>query len=148
VLVTNETFDTDMIVSATQAGAGVAGPLNGTKMGLFTNQPALTKTMLLAALTQPTYTGYALQALTWSAAERNAAGSISTHSALMNWMMGDALTPTTVYGYFICNTAGSVLLAAEYFPAPQALADTLSYFGVVSEWSANNQNAGQCTVVT
>jgi hypothetical protein len=148
MLVTVQLFDTDIVVVATQAAAGVAGPLNASKMILFTNTPGLNKSSVLADLTQPTYTGYAAQALTWSVPIRNAMNRIATHTGLLSWVMGDALTPTTVNGYGITDTAGTHLLAAEYFPTPVGLVDTLSFLGVVSEWISDNASPGQCSVVT
>lgn len=146
MLVTTETFDVAMVVSATQAAAGVAGPLNGVKMHLFTNNPALAKQMLLGAFTEPTYGSYAAQAVTFGAAKRDAQGNISTDTGQVIWQETGTPLATTVNGYFLTNTAGTTLLAAEYFPTPQNLVDLLSSFWVVAEWSANNAAAGQCQV--
>jgi len=148
MLVTTELLDTDSVVVATQAAAGVAGPLHGSKMVLFTNTPTLNKMTVLADLTQPTYAGYAEQTMTWSATRRNALNQICTQATLVSWTMSDDLTPTTVLGYGITDSAGTALLAAEMFPSPVALVDTLSALGVISEWVAANAAPGQCTVVT
>jgi len=148
MLVTTELMDTDAVVVATQAAAGVAGPLNASKMILFTNSPGLNKNTVVADLTQPTYAGYAAAALTWSGAIRNAMNRISTRTGLVPWVMGDNLTPTTVNGYGITDSAGTHLLAAEYLPTPVGLVDTLSFLGIVSEWISDNASPGQCTVVT
>lgn len=148
MLVSTQLLDTDIVTVATQAAAGVAGPLNASKMVLFINSPGLNKATVLADLTQPTYTGYAASALTWSTPIRNGQNRIATHTGLIPWVMGDDLLPTTVNGYGITDSAGTALLAAEYFPSPVGLVDTLSFLGVVSEWISDNASPGQCSVVT
>jgi hypothetical protein len=148
VLITQDALDLAAVTDVTQAVSGVAGVLHGTKMMLFTNTPALNKGTLLAALTPANYTGYAPQALTWSAPSRNENQYMSTRTGLMSWEPTDGVTPNTITGYGITDSAGAVLLAAEMLPAPVPLTDAFSFLGIVSEYTPASLNAGQCTVVT
>lgn len=148
MLVTTRVFDQGVLTVATQAAAGVAGPLNGSKMLLFTNTPAINKFTTLAALTEATYTGYARQTLVWSAARLDPTARVATFTALINWQPTDAVTPNTITGYAIVDSTGLILYAMELFVTPVGLATALSYLGIVAEWSSDNANPGAATIVT
>lgn len=138
-----------IITDVTQAAGGVAGVLNGTKMILFENDLTPDETTLLADLTRPTDANLtAAQALTWSAAHRGAGGILETETGLMSWIPVNGVNPTVIYGYAIVNTAVTVLLAAERLPAPAVMTDALSFLGLISRWSPNNDDPGTCTVVS
>jgi hypothetical protein len=108
-------MDIHAVTDYTQAGGGgaVAGILNGSKLVLCTNQLTLTKTTPLSALVQPTYTGYASAAITWSAAVRDTSGDIVTNSGEMPIQMGAPTDPpTTIWGYGIEDAGAANLLFA------------------------------------
>jgi hypothetical protein len=148
VLTSMDVFDASVVLDTTQVSGGAAGVLHGTKMILITNSPAITKQMLLGALTQATFSGYASQALTWSAATRNEVNNMSTRSSLVSWIPTDGVTPNVITGYAIVDSTGAVLLAVEMLPAPVSLVDAFSNLGIVSEYSPAAPSQGQCTVIT
>lgn len=151
MLVTMRAFDLALIVDATQSsgGSAVAGVLNGMKMVLFTNQPSLNKDTVIGDLTPPTYTGYAAQTVTWSAARSDGNGKLATFTGLVNWQpTADTVPGDTIYGYGLTDSAGTTLLAAEMLPAPQGLGLTTDYFGLIAEWTADNSNPGSATLVS
>jgi hypothetical protein len=147
LLVTTETLDALIATDITEASSSHAGPLNGVKAILFTNNISPTKTTALSALTVPTYTGYASQTITWGAAYRDVNLNIGIDTQLLSWVMGDALTPTTVYGWAIVDSTGATLYAAELFASPVQLVDTLSLLAFVAEWIVSNNAQGQATLV-
>lgn len=98
------------------------------KIGLFTGAPALGINTVLADLTQPTFTGYALAAATAGAISQNANGDI-----LLNWgsFLFQPTAPVTpaqiVTGCFLQATisASATLLLSGFFPAPTTFASAL-----------------------
>jgi hypothetical protein len=91
-------------------------------MGLITDVPGgLSAQTVLADITQPTFTGYALVALTPAAARKNANGDyvIAFNSAV--FQPSAPVSPAEVaIGYFVQNTITAVdsLLFAELFDNP------------------------------
>lgn len=150
MLVLTEGLDVSIIgvVKHAAAGAG-AGPLDGSKMILFTNEVAITPKTVLADLTQPLvgdYPAYAAQALTWGAASRNALGKIVTEATAIAWTIGSGDPPLTATGYGIVDGAGTTLLAAEVFEEPLQFLDSLSLKHVVARWSPATPEASTCSV--
>jgi hypothetical protein len=140
IKVVTEYFDT--LVAAAAINHTVAGnfdgPIYGSKMGLFTNSPTLSRTSVLGDLTVATYTGYALAALTWSAAQRKPDGSIRSETGLVTFQPTDAVTPNTITGYFVQSGTGSHLLWAAIFDSAIPLSDALSALGMIDFFSATN----------
>lgn len=120
-------------INALKANPAAVGPLDGTKIGLFTAVAGgLTPDTVIADLTLATYTGYAAQAMTWSAVFADPDGSFATDSGLHVFQPTDAVTPNVVSGYHVTNTAGTVLLFAEMFAAPISLPNAFSAVRIVA----------------
>lgn len=145
MLVTSEYFDSQIIAGAN--GGAMITPLVGTKLHLYTNNVAPTKVNVPSDFTEPTYVGYAALSITWGAPARDPAGNISTDSGLEVFQMSNALLPTTVYGYFITDTAGTHFLMGELFASPQQLVDTLSILAFVVEFKQSSPSPGEATLV-
>jgi hypothetical protein len=119
-----------------------ATTLSGMKMGLFTNALVPSKKLVLANVTEPTYAGYARQAVVFGAVERDVQGNIACEAALLTFQMTNALTPTLVYGYFLTCQVAAILAGVELFPAPKNLNDSLDYIGIVLKWIFSNPTQG------
>jgi hypothetical protein len=148
---TTEYMDTKAVLDYTQAGGGgaVAGILNAAKMVLFTNILAPTKTTPLAALTQPTYTGYAPASVTWGPAVRDSAGDIVTLATALPIQMGLATDPpTTLRGYGLTDAAGANLLLLEVFANPIPLVDNLTFFELVVPFSPPKPESKSAIIVS
>jgi hypothetical protein len=150
MITTTEYFDTLLVGAALEhvVSGSYSGPLYGVQMGLIVGSFAPTKTSVLTDITQPIYTGYALQATTFAPASRDANGNISTLSGLILWQMTNNTNPTLVTGWFLVDSGGTHLLMAEMLDTPFSLVDTLSVLGLVALWSANNADPGQGIVVS
>jgi hypothetical protein len=147
-MLTTEYTDQHAAIDYTQAGAGVAGILNGAKLILATNAFSPGKQLPVAGLTQPTYTGYVPVVLTWAAAVRDALGDIVTLSQLVAIQMGDSLTPTTITGYGVTDGGGTHLLLSELFATPLPLVDVLTYFGLQIPFAPGNPGAKSALVTS
>jgi hypothetical protein len=145
MLVTSEYFDSQVIAGA-NGGAGIT-PLTGNKLHLYTNSVSPTKTNVPADFVEPTYTGYAAASLTWGSPSRDPSGNISTDTGLEVFQMSNALTPTTIIGYYITDTAGTHFLMGEMFATPQQLVDTLSILAFVIEFIQSSPSPGGATLV-
>jgi len=94
-----------------------AGALATPDLGLFTGAPSLTVNTVLADLTEPTFTGYARQALTINPLRRNANGDYIDAFDSVTFQPSAAVAPAqTVTGIFVVATLTAVdyLLMAEY----------------------------------
>jgi hypothetical protein len=103
-----------------------SGGLYGAYVGLITNTPALTPNSVIGDMQEPTYTGYARQAIgAPTGPYQDQDGSWDLIFATLAFQMANATTPTNVTGWFIADalTAGN-LLAAELFPTPIDLTTT------------------------
>lgn len=129
-MLTTEYCDIHAAIDYTQAGAGVAGILNGAKVILATNAFTPTKLRVVGDLTQPSYGGYAPVAITWGAAARDQAGDIVTLSQLIPIQQTGGPVVVTIYGYGLTDSGGTNLLLSELFAAPITLVDDLTYFGL------------------
>jgi len=149
VIITTEFLDAAVLTIIKHASATLVGPLSGALFGLFTNDIGLTKTTAFSALTEPTYTGYAQQAATWSAATRDSNSNINIESQLLIWQEITTPVSVTIFGWFLVDSGGTNLLMAERFnPGPLSLVDLLSIIKFVVEFiQTNPNNAGQATLV-
>jgi hypothetical protein len=125
-----------------------SGALFGAQVGLYTNTPNLTQATVLADLTEPTFAGYVKQAITWSAAFQQPDSSWAVQGGLYLFQMSDSLVPTIVTGYFLVDSGGTHLLAAENFAAPIPLPTAAQAFLVSPQFVAGNTGWGAGTVVT
>jgi len=100
-----------------------SGVLKQAKMGLFTNQVPINLNTLLSDLVQPTYTGYALLAVTpWTGPVRQSDGSYQVISPDCVFQMQDSTKPTVAYGAFLqTSDAQPELLGGVVFDTPVAL---------------------------
>lgn len=157
MLTTTEYFDQQLTLDATNpttpgessSGGVPLGVLYRSRMILFTNVIAPGKTTTLAQLTQPLYSGYASQQITWGAPTRDISLGVGSQGSALTFQMANGATPTLVYGYGIVDPSGTILYGAENFAnGPVSLTDALSFVDIVAEWIANNPNAGTASVVT
>lgn len=123
------------------------GALQGCKTMLYTNTLTITKATVLADLTVPTYTGYGSVTTGFTGPTRDDSGFMGLDSTLQTFQMDDDDDPTVVLGYGIVDTGGTHLLAAENFPAAQALQDPYSFVAFVIRWQCSNEAAGGATLV-
>lgn len=130
------------------ASVAALGILNAAKVGLFTNTPPLTENTVLADLTQPTFAGYALQAITWSAPFQQPDGSWACQGGLYTFQATDDLTPTVVTGVFVVSGAGTVLYLAEMANPPVNLPTSAQAMLVSPQIALGNNGWGANTIVT
>lgn len=122
------------------------------KIGLFTNSPSLTPTLLLSGLTEPVYTTYARQAGTIGSRRSNANGDIILPIGSVTFQpTADPASPITVNGYFL--TQGSSPTApwlTEYFDTPWIIENAGSALDLILEIyiRADPDYGGVCTVCT
>ena len=123
------------------------GPLDACKMILYTNTFALDRNTVLADLIQPTYTDYAVQAVTWGGVFTTPDGKFCRYSVSVSWQMGDAMLATTVVGFGLINTAGDTLLVAESFATPRNLVATTDLIEILAQVGFANPGVGQSVVL-
>lgn len=112
-------------VAATLAGLmvdadGDTGPFNGCKVGLFKNNIVPSPNTVLADLTQPEATGYALSAApVWGSAFNGAndCKGITAPSVTFRRTNSDD-DEETIYGAFLVTSDGNTLLATKRFEEP------------------------------
>lgn len=140
-------FFKNAILNLKIAAAGV-GVLNAAKLGLFTNTPPLSQTTVIGDLTEPTFAGYAQQAVTWSAPFEQPDFSWATQGGLYTFQATDDLTPTVVTGCFLVDTGGTHLIFAELFAVPVNLPSSAQACLVSPQVAAGNSTWGSNTVIS
>jgi hypothetical protein len=147
VNVPTDYFFKKCILNVTIGTPGVA-VLFGAKLGLFTNTPPLSQTTVLADLTEPTFAGYAQQAVGWSAAFQQPDFSWATQGGLYTFQATNDLTPTVVTGCFLVDGGGTQLIMAEMFDTPVNLPTSAQACLVSPQVAAGNSGWGSNTVIT
>lgn len=125
LLVPTRALLADILADITQAASGTAGHLHAVFLGLYVAPtPVPNVNLLMADITEATFTGYARQAIVWGPPYVSQAGYEAMDAGSLHWQSSDAVTPNTITGVFIASaiTAG-VLLAAMKFDNPVALPD-------------------------
>ena len=134
VKVLNDQFILGGAIDLTQAAAGVAGILNGAKVGLATAFGNITPQAILADVTQPTGGGLAPVAITWSSTPvRLGDGRLALLGTISAPFRPTApVTPQVVVGFFVEDSAATKLLWLEQFTGGESwgIADTYSFCDV------------------
>jgi len=94
------------------------GILEAVFMGLWVAPtPAPTPGLLMAGITEATYTGYARQAVVWFPRGIDALGRETMRAHNLNFTPSDSVTPNTITGVFLTDNAtvgmGHLLLSAQ-----------------------------------
>lgn len=95
----------------------IAGVMAGQKCKLFQNELVCTPNTLLTDFVEADFTGYAPTDITWGTVGTSGGLAIVT-SDLQSFAPTDSVSPNTIYGYYVTNTAGSTLCFSENFDPP------------------------------
>lgn len=110
-------------LTAVAPGVADAGRFNGAKIALFTDDIVPSRATVLADLTQPTYTGYAISAaIVFGLAFTNDNGAAEVLGDGKQFPCTADGASQTVHGYMCLNAAGTGVLWAERFDTPQTIA--------------------------
>lgn len=126
-----------LLLSTLDLLTALGGTLNAVFCGLYTARAVpITPTILIADLTQATYTGYARQAITpWTSAYLSSTGLIIIDGPGLHFVPTDAVTPNTIMGWFIASlAAGGILLAIEELATPVPLLTADSTLTIVPRY--------------
>lgn len=142
------TFAADVLALAVAAAA----PLDGSKVGLFTNNDLEVgkADCVLADFTQPTFAGYALATPTAFTIGTGDGGDKFAQSTPTTFTSTDAAGfPTTIQGYFVTAADGTTIQAWGYFPAkPQLLtAGQAVTINAIVPFGSQQQESGVAMVV-
>lgn len=129
-------------------GTALDGVLKGAKVGLFVNTPSLSQGTVIGDLTEPTFAGYAQQAVTWSGPFQQPDLSWADQGGLYTFQATDDLTPTVVTGVFLVDSAGTHLIAAELLAPPIALPSSAQALLVSPQIASGNATWGANAIVT
>lgn len=116
-------------------------------LGLFTNEPSITRNSVYADFTKPTYTGYAdITGVVWGSLYQRSDGGFARQTPLQTFQMGDADEPTTLFGYFVWLPSGTVLYMAEMFPTPVQLVSVLDALVFASQFVLGGSDWGTALI--
>lgn len=147
-MLTTEYMDIGAVTDYTQAGAGVAGILNGAKIIFGTNVIVPAKTTTVANITQSTDPGLAPATVTWGAAGRDGAGDIVTLSVSVPVKLTTGPGPVTIQCWGLTDSTGTHLLMSEALAQPINLPDTVSLFNVQVPFAPGNPQGKQLQVTS
>lgn len=112
------------MLSLLTALKAVDKPLDGAKVHLFTDAGLTpTEDTVVGSFTEPDYAAYAAQTAVWGTPLSLADGTGVLLAPALTFGVANATEATTVYGAFVTDTAGTVLLYSELFPNPYAMVD-------------------------
>jgi len=92
------------------------------KLKLFTDDQAITEGMVVGDLTECAAAGYAAKTLTGASFTVATAGGVTTASYAEQTYTFSA--SATIYGWYLTNNDGSILLAVEKWDAPITIVDS------------------------
>lgn len=144
MLVTMELWDKQAL-AALVAGATLLGA--DLKAGLFTNTITPGKTLVIADLTEPTYTGYVRQTVVMGPPVRDPINGIVSIGEGLLWQEETTASSEIITGIFYTYGAGPALLGVEVFDNPIGLADLLDAFVTVLQYIQSSENAGLTTII-
>jgi len=98
-----------------EAAVDTAAILDGVMVHLYQNDITPTPNRPIGDYTEATYTGYAAEALTWLAPTLNDAGQIEVIGTVGEFRPTASTVQNTIYGLYLTDTAGAVLLEAARF---------------------------------
>lgn len=124
-------MDTLPVVSPTSSDLAVLAELIVTpnllfagKVHLYQNNINPSKITTLADFVEATFTGYlAVSWGTWGTPYVGIDGLAHTTAPSIQFQATDAVTPNTIYGAYLTNTAGTVLVASAAFVTPIPIPD-------------------------
>jgi hypothetical protein len=93
--------------------------LAGCKIHLYANQLIPSQGTLLTMFVEATFTGYVAQSVgAWGAAYIGPDGNAHVTAPGLQFQATDDVTPNTIYGWYMTNTAGTELVGAANFLTP------------------------------
>ena len=111
-LVGNQTWDLAVTADA------LAGVLTANKVALYQNDIIPTPNRPLGDYTEATYSGYAKEAITWSAPTLADDGSVEVLGIVGEFRPTSSVVVNSIYGLMLVDTTGAILYAAARFDAP------------------------------
>jgi hypothetical protein len=123
MFVPTRVFLTDCLTILKSAGATGTDPkLFGSKIGLIKADFTPTPDLVLGGITEADFDGYAKVAAAPFSAVFEGEGDLELVSAASkHWQPTGSVTPNTIYGWFLVDSGGTILLGTEKFDSPIAL---------------------------
>jgi len=131
-------YDAENIGSATDT---IAATLAGVKLHLGQSNLVPDRNSTLAALHagEATFDGYAAQSVTWSTPSRADDGAIEVVGTVPEFRPTGAVTPNSIYYWYLTDTAATALyLAAGFDSPPLPMGSTLDAIVITLRWRPNN----------
>lgn len=96
----------------------IAGVLTANKVKLYQSNTIPTPATPIGDYTEATYSGYALEAITWSAPTLADDGSVEVLGVVGEFRPTSSAVQNSIYGLLLVDTTGAILYAAARFDAP------------------------------
>ncbi len=144
MLVATELWDAAALALLTAAATGLGADL---KIGLNTATITPTKNLTIADMVEPTYTIYARQAVVLGTPQRDQTYDIVGEGAGNPFVMGDALFPTLVQGWFLTYGAGPLLLGYCPLPQPFQMNDALDVLNIIVQYIQSCAPQGTAVII-
>jgi hypothetical protein len=110
-----------------------AGILTGALLGLYQAPIDINQSNVLATFTAAvaTYNTYAAQVIVWGTPSVAIDGTVESVGAQLIFRPTDAVTPNSIWGVYITDTSGAILLfAGQFDEAPVNLNGTLDQLAI------------------
>jgi hypothetical protein len=125
----------DRKIAVLDAMVAVGGILNGAKLKLFSNNFTPDHLTLLTDITQADFTGYAEVTLSaWGEAFRDGGSQPKIVHVSVQYTPTGSTVSNTIFGWYLTNAAGTVLLMAKRLDTPVVLTDNSTALIVQPEY--------------
>jgi hypothetical protein len=149
-VLTTEYMDIHAVTDYVQAGAGVAGVLNGAKIIFGTNELVPGKLTVVADITQSVDAGLAPASVAWGAAGRDAAGDIVTLTATLPVQLASSANACVLTCWGLTDSGGTNLLMSESLEPDRVmnLTDNLVLYNVQVPFAPGNPQGKLLLIVS
>lgn len=139
----------DALLAEAAAELGVGGTYAGAKVGLYVVDIQPDVNTVLADLTTPSFTGYALSAaVVWGGLAVDASGRVLSIGDIKEFAPSAITSSEQAFGAFLVDSAGTTLLAVYPFDAPFNFVSTSSRLAVAPYVAFNQPGGGAAQVET
>lgn len=105
----------------------VTGTLVGATVGLFQNNIVPNAATVFADLVEADYTGYGTEAVTWLAVDISDDGFYEITGTVGEFRPTDAVTPNSVFGFYLTGVGGIFLGAGRFDNPPIPMEDAFDH---------------------
>lgn len=137
---------TQLVARLTAANLAAYPTISPSQLHLYKNDVVPDANSIVGMFTEADFNGYFPENITMSPVALNDANIPVAQGNLVHFQPTDELAPNTIYGVYITNNAGNLLIAAQRFDTPQPMNNALNVIAGLWRVSEPLSNYGWLSV--